>query len=173
MASYNSDKLTALLVRLMPNEPALVPAFQAICQRFDQALQTYDPETMEAPDNPQWNPQFSPWLNLVSALQQRRLLIAFDWRTAPEDVQWSFTTLTDHPAVGPDFWHWFQPDDWRTSYTSELLQAVARQLRQLGLTLVHLDTASDSYPVMIVPLTEAEALEQLAQTTGYGQIHIW
>ena len=106
-----------------------------------------------------------PWLALIAALRKDKLLVAFDWREAPDDIAAGVAKLcaqSGHPAL-----------DWAAvsgggGSTAELLNAANRALETEGLTLVHLNDGNDNLPTALLPLTSFEAVSAHAAAFGWS-----
>jgi hypothetical protein len=104
-----------------------------------------------------------PWLALIHALRKAKLLVEFDWREDGSELAAGIDRLCaqrDRPA--PD---WTALDE--TQSAAERLNAASQALAPSGMTLVHLDLGSDSFPTALLAIADFQAASSDAATFGW------
>jgi predicted DNA-binding WGR domain protein len=104
-----------------------------------------------------------PWVVLVNALDDANALVEIDWKTPAQDLEWNLRKLVKKFALPPAD----HPDDDERS-TWEMLQLAGQALRGAKRQLVQLNMGSDSYALVVVPMTKLAALVRLAKQASYG-----
>jgi hypothetical protein len=107
-----------------------------------------------------------PWLALIAALRKDKLLVAFDWREAPGDIAAGVDKLCAQsgcPALD-----WAAVSGEGGGSAAELLNAATRALEAEGLTLVHLNDETDSFPTALLSLTSFDAVSARAAAFGWS-----
>ncbi len=109
------------------------------------------------------------WIALVDALDDHGLCAEVDWKEMWEGVIAPLRRLRSWPTQ-PDALAWADPAN--TEYddlpTLEFLRLAGDRLRRAGTALAVVDIDSDCYPLVLVPVTRAKELIDLATIAGFG-----
>ncbi|WP_405639861.1 hypothetical protein [Streptomyces uncialis] len=105
-----------------------------------------------------------PWIALVDALEEHRLLAEFDWKEAPEEIRSGLRGLDSRPSIDP--WVLFDAEEMLLP-TARFLRACGRHYREIGAALVVLDIDSDCCPVVCLRGARAKELVSLATRAGF------
>ncbi|MFE5855441.1 hypothetical protein ACFQ61_19805 [Streptomyces sp. NPDC056500] len=105
-----------------------------------------------------------PWIALIDALDEHRLLAEFDWKEDPEEIRGQLVGLASRPSVDP--WVLLDADEMLLP-TEAFLHACGRHYREIGAALAVLDIQSDCYPVVCLRGSRADELVSLATRAGF------
>jgi hypothetical protein len=116
-------------------------------------------------DEPQDN---LPWIALIDALGDARVLAEIDWKFGGEDIAYNLEQLRGFPKRAVKWLRALDENDDRS--TLELLEVCGqRLLAEQELQLAHIDMDSDSYCLVAIPAASAGRLVALAKRARYGQ----
>jgi hypothetical protein len=110
-----------------------------------------------------------PWIALVDALSEHRLLIEVDWKEEPGEVVMGLQRLASLPHELRSQGLAATDEDDMT--TEAFLKLVAKRLRRSGLELAFLDIQSDSYPLVLLRREPSVEARKLAKACGHA-IHL-
>lgn len=174
MSQYDNDKLLQLAQELLPDEPSLVEEIklavsspQEYVNQFKTRLRyrsIYKPK----PD--------LPYIALLDGLIERYYLAEVDWKCEAEDVMWNIDNILARKEVEPEQWKrwdWAEGAEWDEVATGDFIKAAAKWLLERGLVLTTFNLSSDSYPLIVVPVSEFDKLKELTKQTGYGKLEDW
>jgi hypothetical protein len=105
-----------------------------------------------------------PWIALIDALRDYRLVAEIDWKEGPEEVVRALRGLRSSPRDG---WDWFGDDERFHVRTEVFLRMTAENLRPTGVSLSSLDIDSDCCPLVLPPAARTTELNNLAKFVGY------
>lgn len=113
------------------------------------------------------------WLSLIDGLRARGSLAELDHKASADEVLEAVFALD--PEKKRAAWRGFagqctSEEDYPETSAQHCLQIADLRLRARQLTLVYLSIASDSTPIVVVPVADVETLEQLARAAGLGEL---
>lgn len=157
------DSLTAVASLLAPDRPAVAEQTRRAHTDPEGYMSTYgDRLDHRGIDEP--FPGL-PWIALVDALTEHKLLAEFDWKEGADEIRYGLDGLVSRPSVDP----WVLFEDGETDLpTYDFLEACGRHYREVGAALVVLDIDSDCYPVACVRAARVDELISLAKGAGFA-----
>lgn len=112
-----------------------------------------------------------PWLAMVDSLARRNLLLELDWKDDPEElIATALKLLVRHPDYTSISENLSNVEPFIDEDIEEFLPQLNKKLEHFKVQLIWLDIASDSYPLIILPLSDLDAAKQLANDAGYGKM---
>jgi len=171
--SLNAAKLYELAKELAPGDPSLVEQLRLAVEQPSEYFTRFR-KRLAQHGIKEWVPESGAmrklaWIALVEGLAERDLLLNLYWSehagTVVEELnQFLGDNAVDWEAV------WPEGEDEYTLHCEEVLELAGKYLRKNGLALVVIDTDSDYYPVLAVPLKRLKRIQRLARESGYGMI---
>ncbi|MGH7296144.1 MAG: DUF6630 family protein, partial [Polyangiaceae bacterium] len=101
-----------------------------------------------------------PWIALLDALGEARVLVEIDWKAEGDELQAALRTLVKGFRA--------PQDDGGELSTWELLELSG--IAQRGLQLAQLDYGSDAYALVALPVKALARAVRLAKKAGYGAV---
>jgi hypothetical protein len=161
----DGGEVIELASNLMAEDPSLAQEVQLAIVSADEYVSRFQERLRARGIN---KPQSDlPWIALVNGLEDRGRVRELDWKEAPEDVAWKIDHLLANQPPQPGRWAWMASAEWEDKLPHDVLPAIAARLAEEGFTVVTIDIDSDSYPVMILPISQVGECQRLAQLAGY------
>lgn len=107
--------------------------------------------------------EVTPWLALVDGLQRRELGVEMDWKLGMNDLVWNLSRLRISEERHVDY----DALDVAEISGFDALTEAAACLKPQGLALAVFDIDSDSYPLVLLPVEQMAAIEELARQVGH------
>ncbi|MBT2265750.1 hypothetical protein J7E74_12160 [Rhodococcus erythropolis] len=159
--------LRAIAELLAPNSPTVVERVTLAIddpERYVEVQNELYSQTLAKP-----HPELA-WFALVDALHEQKLLVWVDWKEDATEVLNQLRELKSTPATAGS-WEW--ADSLAAAYDraagmESLLARVGDNIAGAGVSVVWLDSDSDTFLVVLVPSDRAATLVELSLTTGHN-----
>ena len=164
----DGGEIIELAGRLMPTDPSLMEEVRLAVVSADEYVGRFQERLSDRGiDEPRSD---LPWIALVNGLENRGRLRELGKKEAAEDIARKIDNdlLPDRP-VRPDRWAFLAEElNLWEAVPSESLPVIAAHLVKEGLAVVTLDTDSDGYPIMVLPVDQVGECRRLAELAGYS-----
>ena len=110
----------------------------------------------------------NPWLALIDGLETRGLLREFDWKLDANELAFQFERLLPCKKENvqlPKLRH-------SSAIGANLLHSAANELKSYSLGLVCLETNSDCYALMVVPIDNIPNIVELITSIGHNAVTV-
>jgi hypothetical protein len=160
----DSEKILELASYLMPEDPSLAQEVRLAITSADEYVIRFQERLRDRGiEKPQSD---LPEIALVDGLEARGRLKELDKKQAAEDIALYVDRLLSSQPAQPGRWVWLATAEWWDKVPDDVLPAIAVRLAEEGFAVVTIDIASDSYPMMILPISQVGECQRLAQLAG-------
>ncbi|MEV6824023.1 hypothetical protein [Amycolatopsis sp. NPDC051102] len=164
MTAPARDALVAVAGLLAPGVPEVAARAASACDDPDGYLVEHA-DRLDERGIDEAGPEL-PWIALVDALDDHRLLAEVDWKEDPGEIAGQLQALRSAPAAA-ELWASLGRIELATH---EFLRAAGERLRARGTALAVLDIESDCYPLVLLPAERADELVALAAAAGFTAV---